>query len=134
MDYVYSANGEDGWSDDYDEVRNDAVDNLFPWRTSNESADSVTIYRGEKETVSHSEFVHADSIIEQIQESAAGEFWDFSYGYLDDLNQADRRELELKVIEFLLSRAALPTFYRVKNIDSEVSHLTSDELTSLQGE
>ncbi len=110
MEYVYSLNDE-GWGD-FEDVVNDVNEN-------NEAGTIVDVYKAEKQPQSHSDFISADRIIEDIQEDAFGTVGEFAEDYLEDVSESDKETLAAIIANWLDSTAADPRFWLAANSTKE---------------
>ena len=113
MNYkVYSANGEDNWTEDLDLVLDEVGE-------GHKAGDTVEVYVGDSEPYSHSDFVNGDSIIGGICDIGGEEMGEWCEDYLYDFDQKKVKELEDIIIKFLSENARPPIAYRVINIKTE---------------
>ena len=123
---VYSHNGDDDWTEDFDEVRHRATEFL-------EVGDShFTYYEGPQRPFTHADFVSGSQIIERFQEQAYDEVHEHSDDYLSELGRDEINELESLIVEFLKKNAQQPTFYAIDGVVKKTEPLTADELKKIQ--
>ena len=105
-DTVWSEDGETFHSEQ------DIIESLdFP-----ENDSVLVIYKGVKVSRKHNDYFNANSIIEDIQESAFNDVGDFAEGYLTELSLQDIKQLQYMLSKWLDKNAAQPLFYAVKNV------------------
>ena len=108
LETVYSTNEEEFY--DYDYILDDLKD------LGHTTGDTVEIYQGDAIPMKHSNFIFPDHIIESIQEWAYDEVGDYAEGYLEGLTDADKKELEELIEEFLVKKTGQPNLNAIKNI------------------
>lgn len=119
---VYSPNGEDGWTEDFDEMRIGIVDCMGP-----ECGPYITYYEGTMMTFTHADFVCSNQILEHMQELAFDEVGEVSEDYLLDLGDEEIKELKSLIVKFLNEKAKQPEFYRVIKVVKQTDPLTPME-------
>lgn len=129
----------------YDEelYRSDFQEILDEFADTKEIGEQVTYWQGETSPYTHASFLNIDRLVEDMQEAACDEAYeDLSEGYLDDLTDEAKRELEKLILDFLNKKAAQPTFYSVKNVEpitgwwdgedvTQIPMMTADEVSNL---
>ncbi len=83
-----------------------------------------TIYEGVSVKFTFSQFVNAESIIEEIADSAFGEVGEYAEDW-PSLSKDDMSELEKIIGNFLDSKCQAPHFWGVENVRERV--LTEDD-------
>ena len=90
-----------------------------------------TIYEGVSVKFTSSEFVNAESIIEEIADSAFGEVGEYAEDW-PTLSKDDLTELEKVIGDFLDSKGQAPRFWGVTNFRKRV--LTEDDFSDYQND
>lgn len=123
--YIYSRS-EDEWHDEsIEEAAQDAVDNMS--KEELKTATEVTLYRGEPKHADFSDFFCVDSLIETMQINAYDNYGEHSEGYLEDVTEEHKKELERLILEWAQkSDFKVPTFYLVNNVKKVKHPITED--------
>lgn len=108
---VYSRNEEDWY---------DLCEIMESLEEDYRDGDEVEIREGKSVQFTHDEFINADRIIEDLQETAYDEFGEWQEDYLDDLAKDKEKISELKklLIHFITNNAKPPKCFKVVDIKS----------------
>ena len=122
---VYNTS-EDDWThaeESLEEVLHQKLDDMSSEEIS--ESDNITLYKGIINKVTFSRYVNVESILDSMSEWAY-EDNEFAEGYLDDVTDEQKNDLENVICEWAKRYNIEPHFSEVGDVEEVVVELTED--------